>query len=106
ATVFFSSHALAEVEAACGRVAIISEGRVVAVDDVAALRRRAMRRVFAAFDGGGSGDALAGLARTLAGVHDFERHGQAIAFLYRGAVPPLLDALAAAGPSDVRIEEA
>jgi hypothetical protein len=62
--------------------------------------------VFAAFDGGGSGDALAGLARTLPGVHDFERHGQAIAFLYRGDVPPLLDALAAAGPSDVRIEEA
>jgi ABC-2 type transport system ATP-binding protein len=106
ATVFFSSHALAEVEAVCGRVAIVNEGRIVAIDDVGALRRRAMRRVVAGFDGGGSGDALAGLARTLAGVQDFERHGATIAFLYRGEIPPLLDALAAAGPSDVRIEEA
>ena len=106
ATVFFSSHALAEVEAVCRRVAIVNAGRLVAVDDIAAIRRRAMRRVFATFGEGGDGNALAGLARTLPGVHDFERHGDAIAFLYRGAVPPLLDALAAAAPSDVRIEEA
>jgi ABC-2 type transport system ATP-binding protein len=101
ATVFFSSHALGEVEAVCRRVAIVNAGRLVAVDDIAAIRRRAMRRVF-----GGDGNALAGLARMLPGVDDFERHGDAIAFLYRGEVPPLLDALAAAAPSDVRIEEA
>jgi ABC-2 type transport system ATP-binding protein len=107
ATVFFSSHALGEVEAVCERVAIVNRGRVVAVDDVQALRRRAMRRVHAVFSGSGSGDALAGLAaRQLEGIQSFERHGSSIAFLYRGAVPPLLDALAAAGPSDVRIEEA
>jgi len=108
ATVFFSSHALSEVEATCERVAIVNRGRVVAYDEVGALRRRAMRRVHATFDGAGSGgDALAGLAaRRLDGVESFERHGNVITFLYRGPVPPLLDALAAASPSDVRIEEA
>ncbi len=107
-TVFFSSHALAEVEATCERVAIVNRGRVVAYDDVAALRRRAMRRVHATFDGAGTGgDALTGLAaRQLDGVEAFERHGHSITFLYRGPVPPLLDALAAASPTDVRIEEA
>jgi ABC-2 type transport system ATP-binding protein len=106
ATVVFSSHALAEIEAVCDRVAIVNAGRVVAVDEVGALRRRAMRRVHATFDTAESGDALSGLARTLAGVSSFERHGAAIAFLYRGPVPPLLDALAASSPVDVRIEEA
>jgi ABC-2 type transport system ATP-binding protein len=106
ATVLFSSHVLGEVEAVCERVAIVNQGRIVAVDEVAALRRRAMRRVHAGFAGGGDADALAGLARTLVGVQGLERHGASLTFLYRGAVPPLLDALAAAAPSDVRIDEA
>lgn len=107
-TVFFSSHALGEVEATCERVAIVNRGRVVAYDDVAALRRRAMRRVHATFaEGGTGGDALTGLAsRRLDGVESLERHGTSITFLYRGPIPPLLDALAAASPTDVRIEEA
>jgi ABC-2 type transport system ATP-binding protein len=37
-TVFFSSHVLSEVEAVCDRVGIMNDGRLVAVDDVAALR--------------------------------------------------------------------
>jgi ABC-2 type transport system ATP-binding protein len=38
ATVFLSSHVLPEVEQICERVGIIREGRLVAVDDVAALK--------------------------------------------------------------------
>jgi ABC-2 type transport system ATP-binding protein len=41
ATVFFSSHVLEQVEAVCDRVAILDEGRVVAVDTVAGLRAAA-----------------------------------------------------------------
>ncbi|MCA9047891.1 MAG: ABC transporter ATP-binding protein [Planctomycetaceae bacterium] len=44
-TVFFSSHALAEVESLCGRVAIIRDGRIVAAESVRELKRRAPRRV-------------------------------------------------------------
>jgi len=40
ATVFFSSHDLAQVEAVCDRVAILHEGRLVAVDTVDGLRDR------------------------------------------------------------------
>jgi ABC-2 type transport system ATP-binding protein len=38
ATVFFSSHVLEQVEAVCDRVAILREGRLVAVDTIDALR--------------------------------------------------------------------
>ncbi|MEU4428466.1 ABC transporter ATP-binding protein [Actinoplanes sp. NPDC024001] len=45
ATVFMSSHVLAEVEAVADRVAIIRDGRLVALDTVAGLRHQAVRAV-------------------------------------------------------------
>jgi ABC-2 type transport system ATP-binding protein len=45
ATVFFSSHLINEVEALAERVAIIRQGIVVEVVEVAALQKRALRRV-------------------------------------------------------------
>lgn len=45
ATVFFSSHALSEVEQLCDRVAIIRDGRLVANDSLDTLRERAQRIV-------------------------------------------------------------
>lgn len=44
-TVFLSSHRLDEVQQVCDRVGIIREGRLVAVERVADLRRRAWRTV-------------------------------------------------------------
>ena len=44
-TVFFSSHVLSEVERVCDRVAVVRAGRLVALEDVAALRARHRRRV-------------------------------------------------------------
>lgn len=45
ATVFFSSHILSEVEELCDRVALIRRGRLVAVDEIDALRAHMRRRV-------------------------------------------------------------
>ncbi len=44
-TVFLSSHILSEVQDCAQRVAMIRDGRLVAVDTIAALRERAVRRV-------------------------------------------------------------
>jgi beta-exotoxin I transport system ATP-binding protein len=44
-TVFLSSHVLPEVEALCHRVGIIREGRLVAVEEIDALKSRALRRL-------------------------------------------------------------
>jgi ABC-2 type transport system ATP-binding protein len=96
-TVFFSSHILSEVQEVCERVAVMREGRLVAVDDVAALRARQLRRVTVTGATGG--------ATELPGVSQIERDGESVRFLYGGSMPDLLRALAAAAPSDVRIEE-
>ncbi|MEV3964535.1 ABC transporter ATP-binding protein [Nocardia sp. NPDC050193] len=48
-TVFMSSHIMSEVEAVADRVAIIREGRLVALDTVAGLRAAAVREVEADF---------------------------------------------------------
>ena len=48
-TVFFSSHILVDVERLCDRVGLIRAGRLVAVDEIAALRARAVRRVEVTF---------------------------------------------------------
>jgi len=44
-TVFISSHQLPEVEHLCDRVGIIREGRLLAVESIAALKARALRRL-------------------------------------------------------------
>jgi ABC-2 type transport system ATP-binding protein len=44
-TVFLSSHELDQVEHTAGRVGIVRDGRLVAVESMAALRQRAVRRV-------------------------------------------------------------
>jgi ABC-2 type transport system ATP-binding protein len=49
--VVFSSHALAEVEAVCGRVAILKQGELVAVESMENLRARMIRRLLVRFHG-------------------------------------------------------
>ena len=50
-TVFLSSHVMPEVERLCDRVAIIREGRLVAVEDVGDLKARAVRSISIHFEG-------------------------------------------------------
>ncbi|MCY4639253.1 MAG: ATP-binding cassette domain-containing protein [Chloroflexi bacterium] len=49
-TVFFSSHVLAEVEQLAGRVAMLRDGRIIAVNDLAEQRRLAPQRVAVTFE--------------------------------------------------------
>jgi beta-exotoxin I transport system ATP-binding protein len=48
-TVFLSSHVLSEVERIADRVGVLRRGRLAAVEDVEALRHKALRRVTARF---------------------------------------------------------
>lgn len=97
AAVLFSSDVLSEVQRTCKTVAVLSEGRLAAIEDVEALRRRQLRRVHV------QGGAL-GLS-SLVGVSAFVPSPSGATFLYAGALPPLLSSLAALDPTDVRIEE-
>ena len=87
--VLFSSHILPEVEAICGRVAILRAGRIVALESVGALREATVRRLRARFRGAPPGDldATPGVARVAAGERSAE-------IFVRGDINPLLRRLA------------
>ncbi len=70
-TVFLSSHILPEVERICDRAAIIREGKLVAVEQVAALKAKAVRHLEITFSGPPPLAAFAGLP----GVRDVTVEG-------------------------------
>ncbi len=71
-TVFLSSHTLSEVERVADRVGIIRKGSLIAVEEVAALRRKKTRRIEIDFDGTLKSSDLAAVAgiRDLSLLHD------------------------------------
>lgn len=99
ATIFFSSHVLAEVQRVCSRVAIIREGRLVETARIDALRTHHTKRVSLLKKGAAS------RVLSLSGVGGIEQDGERVRFVYSGELPALLHALATDGVVDVNIEE-
>ena len=83
--VVFSSHVLSEVESVCGRVAILREGELVAVEAIASLSAKMVRRLRVRF----RNDAPAGL-ETTPGVTKAEVEGRTATLWVRGDVNPVL----------------
>jgi ABC-2 type transport system ATP-binding protein len=98
--VFFSSHVLSEVERVCDRVAIVRAGRVVEVDDVAALLGRQRRR--ASMRLGGSAPSLDGVPGVSEVIVSAGRLDRAL----EGDPRPFLAAIAGAEVLDLVIEPA
>ncbi len=87
-TVFLSSHVMSEVERTCDRVAIIREGRLIAVERVDALKARAVRRLEIRF-----GETVPAAAfADLAGVRDLVVDGAVLRCATSGAIDPLMKA--------------
>jgi ABC-2 type transport system ATP-binding protein len=99
-TIFFSSHILSEVERVCDRVAIIRSGRLVALEDVAALLARRKRRVELRSRGG-----LPDLA-AVPGVSSIATHDGLLTCQLEGDVGPFLAAIAGLPVVDLTIEPA
>jgi ABC-2 type transport system ATP-binding protein len=89
-TVFMSSHVLAEVQQVADRVAIIRDGRLVTVEKVESLGRRAVRHVRIHFDAAVPVDAFEGLA----GVRDLTVDGPVVECHVDGKLDPLVKAAA------------
>jgi ABC-2 type transport system ATP-binding protein len=89
-TVFLSSHELDQVEQVAGRVGIIRDGRLIAVEEIAALQRRAVRRVEIRL---ASGSAIEGLDR-IEGVHDVEARDGVVRLRVEGRMDALIKELA------------
>jgi beta-exotoxin I transport system ATP-binding protein len=99
-TIFFSSHVLSEVERICDRVAIVRHGRLVALEDVAALLARRKRNVELRFNG--EAPAL----EDVPGVSEVHLSGDRLTCRLEGDVGPFLAAIAFARIHDLTIEPA
>jgi ABC-2 type transport system ATP-binding protein len=95
-TVIFSGHVLSEVEEVSDRVAIMSEGRLIHLEDMH--QRRSLRLVLLRFDDEIPATFPAELELTVR-----ERNGTTCLLEHRGAVGPLLDWLSRSGVSDLAI---
>jgi ABC-2 type transport system ATP-binding protein len=89
-TVLMSSHVLAEVESVADRVGIVRAGRLVAVEDVVALREKAVRRVELHFDASVPAEAFADLP----GVRDLQVEGASVRCTIDGRPDALIKAAA------------
>ena len=129
ATILFSSHILSEVQRICDRVAIIREGRIIATQSVADLRRSSVKRVtveflradiaevanaFSAVPGVRSlsidgrdvdGRDTAGHDARDAAGHDAADRLSTASLLYEGDCNTLISALAGMTLTDVEISE-
>ena len=89
-TVFLSSHVLDEVERTCDRVGIIREGRLVTVEDMTTLRRRALREVTIRF----AGPVDPAPFEALAEVHEVSVDGDVVHLRYGGEADALIKQVA------------
>jgi ABC-2 type transport system ATP-binding protein len=87
-TVFLSSHVLSEIEGVADRVALVRDGRIVVVDDVARLRAAAGQRLDVTFEQDVAADALDGLEEAVI-------EGRRARGVWRGDTRQLLATLAA-----------
>jgi ABC-2 type transport system ATP-binding protein len=100
-TVFMSSHVLSEVQQSADRVGIVREGKMVAVESVDAVRRRAVRRVEVHFDQPPPPDGLA----SVEGISDIEISGNLLRCRSAGRVDALVKALARYPVESLTIQE-
>ena len=87
-TVFLSSHSLAEVERVADRVGILRNGRLVVVERVDALKRKAIRRIDLEFEQ----PVAAAYFQAIGGVRSAEAHGNSVVVSFDGSVNALLRA--------------
>jgi ABC-2 type transport system ATP-binding protein len=99
-TIFFSSHVLSEVERVCDRVAIVRQGRLVALEEIPTLLARRKRNVEMRVTG--SPPSLDGVA----GVSDVVVTDGVVRCRLEGDVGPFLAAIAGHDIHDLTIEPA
>ncbi len=98
-SVLFSSHVLSEVEAVCRRVAILRQGRIVALETIDKLRDKVVRKLTVRFQG-----AMPDLSG-LPGISRSRIEGSEVVLWVRGEIAPILRVLAAHDVSDLVFPE-
>lgn len=100
ATILFSSHILSEVQKLCDRVAIIKEGKLVAVESIESLRKNSHVRVRLELTAPVNKAWL-----KLKGISGLKADGPHLSFLYRGDINAITKLLAQMKLRTAYIEE-
>ena len=98
-SVVLSSHILSEAESVCGRVAIIRQGEIVALESIEHLRANVVRKLTARFRGNAPD------LSTVPGVSRSEIRGDEAVLWLRGDPAPILKAIAGADVRDIVFPE-
>ena len=98
-TVLFSSHILSEVQRLCHRLAIIKEGSVIRIDEVAAINREAYKKYKIICDD------LSQTDFALDGIAEFKQEGNEITFMHSGDINTIVEIIARRNIIDLQIEE-
>jgi len=98
ATILFSSHILQEVQHLCHRVAIIKEGVIVKVEEVASLLANTTKKVKLV------GQLDPRMFESL-DVKDMVVQEQSLSFVYQGAIEPLMKIISECSLKDILIED-
>ncbi|MBI2965823.1 MAG: ABC transporter ATP-binding protein [Chloroflexi bacterium] len=101
ATVFLSSHILSEVEELCERVGIVREGRMIAVEAVDDLKRRAVRRMTIEF----AEPIDAATFERLPGITEIEVRGRQVRCRVVGSLDSVVKAAARFQVENITTEE-
>jgi ABC-2 type transport system ATP-binding protein len=99
ATVFFSSHILGEVQRMCNRVAIIKEGTVIRIEEIATLQKDNYKKIRV------TADDLDENRYDIEGVSNLVKENGAASFLFKGDINVMAKLISEKQIFDVTIEE-
>ena len=100
ATILFSSHILSEVQKLCNRVAIIKEGKLVAVEKIRTLQENNYKKI--KID---TKTIIGENEFNLTGVTNLEVKGPIVSFLFKGNINMVLKRIAEMDITNIWIEE-
>ncbi len=89
-TVFFSSHVLPEVERLCDRVGLLREGKLAAVETIAGLKQKSIRRIDFIFENPVPVESF----RSIPGVTEVRSSGSILSMVVQGNLDALIKAVA------------
>ena len=99
ASIIISSHELGEIQKLCDRVAIIKDGKVIAIEEMAELKTKRLKNITIETD-------YSEPNITLAGVSNLKRNGNILTFNYNGEMSKLIKYLHSIDIVNVNIEDA
>lgn len=100
ATIFMSSHILSEVEKLCDRVAIIKEGKIIALESISSLKEQNHKKVSLEFN-----EDIDGEKFRLKGITNFKVEDKSCSFLYAGKINELITLLSTFDLKNVHLSE-